>query len=181
MVIRLKGQLAADAVELGQRRLVERGLRLREDRAGIGHRLVKEQGEEIVAQIVVRGDVPPASRGRIAPQQVGDPPQRAEQSGRPALHRRGNGRVLAENAHQSHQVVARPPSAKVCLRRAETAVKNQAVVEPWIMDLQRSRQARALRLAEGPAALAVFNHEPAALYHFQPPPHRAAKRRPGNG
>src|SRR4029078_6246116 len=53
-----QGQLAADRLELLLLRLLE-GLRpAREDRAGVGHRVVEEEREELVRDVVVMADCP---------------------------------------------------------------------------------------------------------------------------
>ena len=64
-------ELAADQIQLVQRRLFERRVRAREDGAGVHHRRVEKRGEELVAEIVVGGDVAPAAGTVVAPQPVG--------------------------------------------------------------------------------------------------------------
>ena len=58
---------AAEAIDLGDRRFLQRAVGLLEDAARVGHRRVEELLEELVAQVVVGGDVscgcPPACCG----------------------------------------------------------------------------------------------------------------------
>ena len=63
------------ALGIGQR-LVRR----REDGTRVGHRLVQEEPVEVVAQIVVRGDVALALAPRVAPQPMGDGPPELERA-----------------------------------------------------------------------------------------------------
>ena len=58
---RLQGELARDQIELRELSVLERLRALRVDRAAVGHRLVEEQPEELVADVVVVAD-----RGRVA-------------------------------------------------------------------------------------------------------------------
>jgi len=63
MVVRTELQLAADAVELGKLRLVKRRCGRFEDCARVSHRLVEHQTEEVVADVIVRGDPPARALG----------------------------------------------------------------------------------------------------------------------
>ncbi len=65
-VLGLKRKLAADPIELGDGRLLQRRRRLLEDSAGIGPGGVEEQGEEVVAQIVMGVNVLSAAAARVA-------------------------------------------------------------------------------------------------------------------
>ncbi len=57
MVGWLELQLAADAVELFLRGFLQGGIESAEDAAGIGHRVIQPQPEELVAEVVVGADV----------------------------------------------------------------------------------------------------------------------------
>ena len=66
VVRRPEVELLADEVELGHRRLLERHARLVEQRARVHHRGVEHPLEQVVAEVVVRGDVAAAARRRVA-------------------------------------------------------------------------------------------------------------------
>ena len=76
---------AADAVELRLLGFGERHVRPLEQRAGVHHRLVQHQPEEIVAEIVVRGDVAAAAGAGVAVQPVREAPQWRGQARETAL------------------------------------------------------------------------------------------------
>ena len=76
VVRRAELELATDEVELGARSVGEGHVRALEQRARVHHGLVEHQPEEIVAEIVVRGDVAPAAGPGVAVQPVRGQAQR---------------------------------------------------------------------------------------------------------
>ncbi len=66
MVVGAQLELAADPVELRELGLVQRHPRLLEQRARVGHRLVEEEPEHVVAEVVVRRDVAACPSPRVA-------------------------------------------------------------------------------------------------------------------
>ena len=75
-----EAQFPADAVELGDGGLFHGAVGALEDAAGIGHGRIEEQLVEIVAQVVVGGDVPAAAAAGVVVQTV---QQALERNGRP--------------------------------------------------------------------------------------------------
>jgi hypothetical protein len=69
VVRRPQVELVADPVELGDRRFLERHVAPLEDRARVHHRVVEHQLEEVVAEVVVGGDVIPRAQRRVAGEQ----------------------------------------------------------------------------------------------------------------
>ncbi len=63
---RLEPELAGDQVELRELGLLQCLRATREDRAAVGHRIVEEQTEELVAYVVVVADRPGVTLGRVA-------------------------------------------------------------------------------------------------------------------
>ena len=76
VVRRLELELAADEIEPRDLRVVQRLPRMLERRGRVHHRLVEEQPEEIVAEVVVRGDVAARAGAAVAAERVHDLPQR---------------------------------------------------------------------------------------------------------
>ena len=66
VVARAEVELAADQLELVQRRVLERRARRGEDRRRVHHPLVEEEREEVVAEVVVGGDLAAAAVDRVA-------------------------------------------------------------------------------------------------------------------
>jgi hypothetical protein len=155
MVGRIEGELCADTLELDQRRLFEGRARRVEDRAGVHHRAIQEQLEQLVAEVVVRGDLPARASDRVAAQ----PPH-------PALHRDQHGRERAAqivervdvqrgDARQPHQVLALPQTVHIRLAQSD-APAQQRPVEAWRAHLERDPQrARPCSLAERVALCAL--------------------------
>src|ERR1700678_462356 len=70
VIVRAQIELAADAIDLGRRRFLERGVGTLEDRARVHQRAIENQLEEIVAEIVMRRDVALAAGFGVAIQIV---------------------------------------------------------------------------------------------------------------
>ena len=150
MIPRSQVELPADAVDLVVRCLLQRGVLPRIDGAGIHQVLVQEQAEEVVPQVVVRGDVLTASLERVLVQRVEQPSGRLGHASPAAVHRL-RPRQLAVDHHdpaQRNQVVAVPVARHVGFRRAHASPERRRAVEPGVSDRQRRAQPR-LRLPEG--------------------------------
>ena len=64
-VVGAEPELLAHLPQLPELRLLERLVRTLEDGAGVRHRLVEEEGEEVVAEVVVVLDVAPGAEARV--------------------------------------------------------------------------------------------------------------------
>ena len=95
---------AADQLELRLLRLLERLGAAREDRARVRHRLVEEQGEELVRHVVVVADGAPVARVAVAA------PAGAQLGGRRARERAQRSR-LGPPRRRGAAGRARPPEA----------------------------------------------------------------------
>ena len=101
-------ELAADRVELGERGLLERGLPIGEDAAGIGHGRVEHELVQRVAEVVVRGDVARAALAAVAVEPVEDLVQRPAEPRPAAVHAVHQPAVGDEDAYEAREVVAAP-------------------------------------------------------------------------
>ena len=76
---RTKVELLADTLELCDLRLLERHPLLFEQRTGVAHRRIEHPREQVVAEVIVGGDVAPAAALGAATQQRPGPLQRPPQ------------------------------------------------------------------------------------------------------
>ena len=122
-----KVELCADPLQLGERGLFQGGPRRVEDRAGVHHRGVEEAPEQLVPQVVMRGDLPARAADRVAPQPA-----------HPALHwdqhRREHAaqgvertNVQSGDAGQRDEVRALPQAVHVGLAQADAAAQERPV------------------------------------------------------
>ena len=153
----LQGELAAHRVELGQRRLVQRRMRGLEDAAGIRHRLVEEQAEEVVAEVVVSGDVAPAALRAVVVEPVQDAPQRRADDRQTGIHGVHPVAVDHHDAHQRGQVVAGPVAPDVGLAGADRPAEGGVRPELRLPDLDRRGQVAARGAPAEDALLAVLD------------------------
>ena len=96
VVRRLELELSADEIEPRELGFVQRLPRMLERRGRIHHRLVEEQPEEIVAEVVVRGDVAARAGAAVAAECVHDLSQRRREPRKPALQ-------PVERVHVEHE------------------------------------------------------------------------------
>ena len=184
VIVGLELELAADALELGKLRLVERRVLALEDAAGIGHRPAEKEREELIAEVVVRGDVAPAPFGAVVIEGVQQATQWCGRDRRAAVERIQHRPVADEDPHQRSEVVAAPVAAHVSLPRAGRATKCHVRIGLRMEDLDgRVKVEGRAPLAESQALgavddsyLAVF--EPGELAEEQPP---AEPLQPGIG
>ena len=120
-----------------------------EDRAGVHHRLVEHQAEEVVAEVVVRGDAagapaPGCCARTSASRPAGTRDQRAHRAP-PAVERR---HVQRGQARELGQVVAVEPVLDVGVADAERSAQQRAVEAP-VVDGDAHRGAVWRRRAEG--------------------------------
>ena len=104
------------------------GAGLLEDRAGVHHRLVEHQAEEVVAEVVVRGDVAPCARRACCARTSAAPACGSATSGRDARRQRSSCRhVQRGEARELGEVGAVEPALGVGLADAERAAQQRAV------------------------------------------------------
>ena len=90
-----------------------------EQRAGIGHRLVEEHGEQFVGEVVVLGDVAPGLRGLLCCEAEAERRRSAEAV---AAQRNQVGHRLGELGEQPGEVVGTPFAGHIGLAEADQAV-----------------------------------------------------------
>ena len=104
MIVRAEPEPAADEVELALLRLGERRLRGVEDSARVGHGLVEEELEEVIAEVVVGRHVLARARSRV-PRNPGEAVAHRHERAPQAIEARHLARA---DAYERHQVVAVP-------------------------------------------------------------------------
>ena len=146
-------ELRAHELELGHRRLGERHPRLAEVRARVHHRLVEHQLEQVVAEVVVGGDVVARLRSRSLATRT---PRRACTGTRarrePPPPRIERGRVARGHADQRGQVGRVPQPVHVALGQPAAAAQEQRPGE------RRADLDRGLRRA-------AADHDPPRALH----------------
>ena len=113
MIARGQLQLPANPVVLGTRRFRQSGIRTFEVRAGIHHRLIKHEPKEFVAKVVMRGDILPASRLRIAIEPVHGPEQGPGQYRKTSFHTVQQLAIEDKNTNQCREIVTAPESPPI--------------------------------------------------------------------
>ncbi|KAG1536927.1 hypothetical protein G6F50_014958 [Rhizopus delemar] len=113
-IARAEPQLLADAVQLAPRGQFERFAFIGEQRRGVHQVRRQEQGEEVVAEIVVRGDVAAAAFTAVAAQAVPAAQQPTADAGRAVFHAVEK---IAVASHLRRRCLARRPSCRTPGRR----------------------------------------------------------------
>ena len=145
VVPRAQEGLLGQAAELVALRLRE-GLRLlREQRRGVGHGFVEEEGEEVVGEVVVVTDVPAAAAPGVG--------AKAMQPVVPQVQDLGEGRVEGKvkavpehELDELRQVLGAPVALHVGLPRPQVALEDEPSKEGVAMDADR----RLVKGARGP-------------------------------
>jgi hypothetical protein len=128
----------AYAIELGACGFFERHIGPVKDQARVGHRLVEEELEELVAQVVVILDVAPTAAARVAPERVTYARKSSADTGQ-ASGRSGARLIRAhERAKDFGQVRAAPMTVEKGARRAELALRQHALVEAPVVHIHAS-------------------------------------------
>ncbi len=133
-IVRPQIELAADAIELSRRRLLERVGCVREYRRRIHQVFVEEQREEIVAEIIMRGDILAAAAARVPAQRMPRAHGHSGETRRTALHRIEQIAVAHQHAHQCDEIVALPATFHERFARADAAVSRDGSIERGIVD-----------------------------------------------
>ena len=121
VVLGTEPEHAAEPVDLGDARLLQGGVGALEDPAGVGHGGVEHELEEVVAQVVVVGDVAAAAGPRVAAEGVPDGVDRASQGGQPSLQAVHGGHVSRHQADHRGEVGGVPLAGGVGLRGPQRA------------------------------------------------------------
>ena len=129
-------------------RLAERQLRLLEDGAGVRHRLVEHQREQLVAEVVVVRNVAPRANEPVAPVQARPQPENTADAGVARADPLG---VPQEQFEECDEVVGVPLPGGVRLAEAELAARRQPPEERGVVDREAHRRAgaEATRAATG--------------------------------
>src|SRR5919204_271786 len=119
VVGRAQVELGADGPQLVQRGLLERRALRREDRRRVHHPLVEEQLEQLVAEVVVGGDLAAAAGDRVAP--TCHDARGRQQRQQPAAGTVERLAVARRQAHERDEVGAVPHAVHVRVGEAEAA------------------------------------------------------------
>ena len=111
----------ADALELGHRRLLQRHPRPLEQGAGVHHRRVEHPLEQLVAEVVMGGDVAPAALAGAAVERRAHALARRPQRRRDRADAVDDHRVARRQADDRHQVGRVPQPLRVGLRQPPAA------------------------------------------------------------
>ena len=171
-------ELATDAVELGARGVGHRGVRALEDPRRVGERLVEEQREEVVAEVVVRADVAPSAGPGVAPREVAEPGEDAGDCRRASLHGVGGADVAHEHPNQRDKIARAPIAVHVGLGRSQAAAEQHAPVEALPMHVEAHRIPVHDRNAELRLAPGVVQQQAARAERTQPALHQGARPAP---
>src|SRR5581483_2320387 len=166
MVAGAELEQAAQTVVLRPLRVRERHRRTLEDGAGVRHRLVEHQREELVAEVVVVGDVA-ARAGEAAP--AVEPRTQLEQAPHARMALGGRVGVPEQELDEPDEVVRIPFVRGVRLAQPELAARREAAEEHRVVDREahRSARAEAARTTAGELDLegAAFERGERALEH----------------
>ena len=162
VVVRPQPQLVADAVQLAGRCGFQGVVVARIQRGGVHQVFGQEQPEEVVAQVVMRGDVAARAIAGIAAQCVPAAHRPPTDACGPALHRIQQVAVAYQQLHQADQVGAVPLAVHVRLRRAHAAVGGQRAIEAGPVHVDAQRCSGVFRITGADAAQRIGQHDRAA-------------------
>jgi hypothetical protein len=141
------------SVELGLLGLAQRRVGGLEVRAGVGHRLVEERLEHVVAEVVVRGDVASRPLARVARDARGRGPDRRDQ----AAEAIEAGQLARPDPHQRDQVVGVPAAVRIGVGQREAPAR-QRIEELGVVHLDGRLERRVLRAELARPAVADQPH-----------------------
>ncbi len=128
--------------------------------AGIRHGLVEHQREEIVAEVVMGGDVAPAAVGAVAVQPVQEASERRRDERGPALHGLHDLAVHDHEADERGEVVGAPQAPDIGLPAPHRAAEGGVGVGLRVQHLDRGPQvARRRAASEAQPLLAVDDRD----------------------
>ena len=120
VVLAGKLKLLADAVVLGHGGLLKGAFRTLENAAGVSESLVQEQSVEVIAQVIVSGNIDPAPLFGVLVEQVISFVKRGLQPGQTPVETPEDGVVEENDPEEDRQVVGGPVSCHVSLAGAES-------------------------------------------------------------
>ena len=129
VVARAESELAADAIELLDRRFAEVAGRSGEDPRRVGHGLVEEEREECVAEVVMGAGVSAAAGAAVPVQAVPEPFEGAGYRRETGLHPVQVAGIAKQEGEERGEVVAVPLPFHVGARRADPAAGQDAAVD----------------------------------------------------
>ena len=133
-------QLLADAVELEDRRLFQRALGVWEDGRRIHHALIEEKPVELVAKIIVGGNVAAASVPRVASKCVIEMCRRSKESGHPWILGPVRLAVANEDSAQGDEIITGPFARHEPFRCTQIATDQDPSIDQGMVNVDRRRQ-----------------------------------------
>jgi hypothetical protein len=158
VVLRPQPQSLADAVELRQLRLLEARRLIGVVGAGIHHLLVEEGGEEVVAEVVVGGDVHASADSGVLGDEVAEAMPEAAGPGDGAADPVHLAQLAGGDPDEGDEVVGLPTSLDIALAEADAAAQGPSP-GGGVVDLDPRRQLRLGR-AEAPFPAAFDDVDP---------------------
>ncbi|MEZ4455292.1 MAG: hypothetical protein R2882_01895 [Gemmatimonadales bacterium] len=153
MVVGLQIEQLRDSVVLGERRIGQRHVRPLEEGTGVGQGLVQKQPEEVVAQIVVRPDVPAGAAPRVGVQGVDQAPGETADRGRAGFETVEGLPVPQHQPDDTGEIIGGPPTLRVGFAGTHRAAEGHGFVKPGVMHLDRQWLRRRVSGGEHPVRL----------------------------
>jgi hypothetical protein len=175
IVLAIEVQQGGDALQLGLLGGLKAGAARDGDGRGIGHALIEPQAVEIIAQIVMEGDVAAAAMRRVAMQEMAE---FAPHPHRPEAFQRAvePGDILRGQRDQLRQVRAGPVARDIALGKTDIPARQQAAERHAIAHLDHPMRTGQRACMIDPDARGQDDRQPSALQM----PQRAADQ-PGRG
>ena len=142
----LQRQFAADALQLGGGGLRQGHVRALEDRAGVHEGLVQPKAVEIIAQVVMGGDVTATTGAVVAAGAMQQGAQGRREPGDPPFHVHHRRPVAQQQAYQAGQILAIPVTGHEGLAGADGAAKGQGRPEGGIAHLHLEERLAGAKL-----------------------------------
>ena len=155
------GDPVGDRVELAPLRRLQRIVHAGEQRARVAHRRIEPGGVEVVAEIVVRVDVAPRARSRVAVNRVQRARRPAPRSARPCRAAQRL-RVGDEQREQRHRVGAVPLAGLPRLVPTDRAASCQPHQRARADELDRGGEARCAAAEQADGAVGQYRLDAAA-------------------
>ncbi|MNZ41380.1 hypothetical protein D3C78_589280 [compost metagenome] len=171
----LEVELLADALQLVELRLLEAVGRIEEHRRRVHHGRVEEGLEQLVAEIVVGGDVLLRAGPRVAIEPVQGAQHRPAQGGQATLQGVEHLEVGDEHADHRGQVRAAPVAVDVGLAGADRTVAGDQAPGGAVVDVDFAMQ-RGVRIAEAVALVALDQQQAATAQLAELAQHGAAQQ-----
>jgi hypothetical protein len=142
-------------------------------RRGIDHPAIQPEAVEFVAEIVMRLDIPAASRGRVRVDPVRDPVEETKgQEARQSVHHRRS--VARAQFDQRLDVVAFPIAFEIAPREADVALRQQPSDPAPVQETNACRRSRKMSPPFDPISIRQFDDDLAGVDERQKPLHHRA-------